>query len=60
MLYSRAEEILNSPATFEVLYQGEPVWIDSLDPNTQTAKVTLGDTTSKRKDIHVHDLIEIN
>ncbi len=59
MLYSRAEEILNSPAQFEVLYQGEPVWINSLDQSKQTADVTLSDS-NKRKDIHVHELIEIN
>lgn len=59
MLYSRAEEILSSPQKFEVLYQGQPVWINSLDQSTQTAQVTLTDTNG-RKDIHVTELIEIN
>ncbi len=59
MLYSRAEEILNSPAKFEVLYQGEPVWINSLDQNNKTAEITLNDT-NVRKDVHVNELIEIN
>ncbi|MBS3969934.1 MAG: H-type small acid-soluble spore protein [Clostridia bacterium] len=57
MHYSRAEEILNSTRTIEVLYEGEPVWINSLNPNQQTAKVTIGDS-NKRIDVHVNELVE--
>ncbi|WP_028307211.1 H-type small acid-soluble spore protein [Desulfitibacter alkalitolerans] len=57
MQYSRAEEILNSSRTIEVLYEGEPVWINSLNPDQQTAKVTLG-ASNKRIDVHVNELIE--
>lgn len=59
MQYSKAEEILNSPKTIEVLYEGVPVWINSLNSKEQTAKVTLGDS-KKIIDVHVSELIENN
>ncbi|MFZ5968552.1 MAG: small, acid-soluble spore protein, H family [Bacillota bacterium] len=40
MLYSRAQEILNSPQRFTVLYQGNPIWIESLNPKDKSALIT--------------------
>ncbi|ABZ83555.1 small, acid-soluble spore protein h 1 [Heliomicrobium modesticaldum Ice1] len=37
----RAEEILNSPSTIEVLYQHSPVWIEKIDLQNGIAQVKL-------------------
>jgi len=58
MQYSKAEEILKSPRTIEVLYKGEPVWINNLNPNEETAEITLGRRASKIINVHVSELIE--
>jgi len=57
MQYSRAEEILNSSRTIPVFYEGETVWINSLNSNEQTAEVTIMDA-NKIIDVHVSELIE--
>lgn len=36
---TRANEILHSSETIEVLHQGEPVWIDSIDEKKGIATV---------------------
>lgn len=56
MDYHRAEEILNSEETIEVLYNKKPVWINNLDPHKKTAQLT--DSDQKSIDIPVQDLIE--
>ncbi|MBM7868331.1 H-type small acid-soluble spore protein [Heliobacterium gestii] len=41
MQAKRAEEILNSPSTVEVLYQHNSVWIEKVDPQNGLAQVKL-------------------
>lgn len=36
---SRAQQILISPVEYDVLHQGEPVWIESIDEESRTAIV---------------------
>lgn len=39
MKFERAQEIFNSSSNYEVLYEGNPVWINSLDPDKKTANI---------------------
>ncbi|AGB20246.1 H-type small acid-soluble spore protein [Thermoanaerobacterium thermosaccharolyticum] len=39
MKFERAEEIYNSPSNYEVIYDGNPVWINSLNPNKKSANI---------------------
>ncbi|GAW93412.1 H-type small acid-soluble spore protein [Calderihabitans maritimus] len=41
MDFKRAQEIINSPETYEVFYKGKPVWINALDPDHETAEVEV-------------------
>lgn len=56
--YERAMEIFNSPKTFEVLYNGSPVWIDGLDPRQQKATISSGDLDEGRVTVSVKQLTE--
>jgi len=56
--YERAMEIFNSPKTFEVLYNGSPVWIDSLDPSQQKATISSGALEDGRMRVSVQQLTE--
>lgn len=38
--YNRAEEILNSEKTYEVMYNGQKIWINNIDPRKLSAQVT--------------------
>lgn len=58
MNYERATEIFNSPKTFEVLYNGSPVWIDSLEPRQQKATISSGDLENGRMTVPVQQLTE--
>ncbi len=40
MEYNRAEEILNSEKTYEVMYNGQKIWINNIDPRKLSAQVT--------------------
>ena len=53
---SRAQEILNSPDTIPVLYQGSPVWIEKI-LNAESAEVTLLDR-QERITVPVSKLVE--
>lgn len=55
MNYEKAQQILKSPDTIEVLYKGKPVWIESLNPANETASVS-GDHGTET--VSVQDLIE--
>ncbi|MBP2073279.1 H-type small acid-soluble spore protein [Thermoanaerobacterium butyriciformans] len=41
MNFERAEEIYNSPSNYEVIYDGYPVWINSLNPNKKSANINF-------------------
>lgn len=44
MLPKRVEEILNSPKYYEVLYNNQPVHIETLNRNQSTASVRINNT----------------
>lgn len=58
MNYERAMEIFSSPKTYEVLYNGSPVWIDGLDPSHKTAIISSGDLEDGRITVSVKQLTE--
>lgn len=39
MKLDRANEIYNSQSNYEVLYEGNPVWINSIDTNNKSANI---------------------
>lgn len=52
----RAQEILKSPETIQVLYQGTPVWIEKVH-STNSAEVTLLNNNEKIN-VPVNELME--
>ncbi|KXG74238.1 Small, acid-soluble spore protein H [Fervidicola ferrireducens] len=57
MDFQRAQEILNSPDTYEVFYKGKLVWIRGLKPEDNSAEVEiLSDRVVTR--VPVKDLVE--
>ena len=46
MDFHRAQEIVNSEDTIEVLLNNKPVWINNLDPKGNTAEVTDSEKNS--------------
>lgn len=51
----RAEEIMRAPTKIEVVYHGEPVWIEGV--NDTSANVTVMGTT-KTMDVPLQELLE--
>lgn len=43
----RAKEILNSSEKINVQLNGQPVWIESVDSDTHTVQVQMGDEPSE-------------
>jgi small acid-soluble spore protein H (minor) len=56
MNFERAKEIFQSPKTIEVLYQGNPIWIEELDEESQTAHIHTND--DQRMTVPVEQLRE--
>ncbi|MHB1418529.1 MAG: small, acid-soluble spore protein, H family [Bacillota bacterium] len=59
MKLERAQEILNSPKTVRIAFNGAPVWIESLNPDQQTAIVSAEDFSTGKKEVPVDELVEI-
>jgi len=57
MEYSRAMEILYSPDTYEVFYQGKSVWIDNLNNEGEVALI-IPENPDERLIVPVADLEE--
>jgi small acid-soluble spore protein H (minor) len=55
---NRVEEILNSPEKITVTYQGDPVWIQSVNDITQIANVSTMDNQKDEKSVPVSELQE--
>ena len=55
---TRAKQIISSKDKIEVLYQGSPVWIESIKDNN-TAEITNIDS-QERIDVPVYKLVENN
>lgn len=56
MNFHRAEEIVNSNETIEVLYNNEPVWIDNLDSDRKIAQIT--DSEQNSLEVPIEELFE--
>jgi len=59
MDYNRAQQILSSEQTIEVLYEGNPVWIESLKQGEKTAKIKFLRGAGAVKEVSVADLVEL-
>ncbi|QZY54348.1 H-type small acid-soluble spore protein [Crassaminicella profunda] len=57
MNFQRAQEIFNSAKSITVFHNGESIWIEKLDPHTQTAYVR---TMAGEKNVLVNELKEIH
>ena len=58
MDYERAKEILESPHNIRVLYQGKPVWLESLNASNNTVRISSLTLADGEKTVPVHDLVE--
>lgn len=56
MDFRRAKEILKSPKSITVLHNGMSIWIESVDPSTETAVVS---TSKGKTKASITELIEI-
>lgn len=54
----RAQQIMDSKDNIEVLFDGTPVWIDSIDENN-TAHITYIDDHRKQV-VPLYKLVEVN
>ncbi|MEW6447415.1 MAG: H-type small acid-soluble spore protein [Bacillota bacterium] len=54
----RAQQIINSDKTINVLFNGTPVWIESLDPEGNRATVKTLDEKRKLLEVPVAALVE--
>lgn len=55
MDFERAQQIIGSDKTIEVMHGDKPVWIESLDPQKQTANVSANGHVYQ---VPVQELIE--
>lgn len=56
---SRAKEIIGMDKTIDVQLEGVPVWIESVDSSTSTAKVHVKDQPSDQRTVSVTELQEV-
>lgn len=58
MDFTRAQQILNSEETFQVMFDGSPVWIESLNLKNQTAKVRPLNGQGNIQEVSITQLVE--
>ncbi|MFJ7737954.1 H-type small acid-soluble spore protein [Lysinibacillus sp. NPDC097287] len=58
MEYQRAQEIVASPAEYEVSYNGVSVWIDKVHDDKKTATVHLRRSLEERSEVDISELKE--
>jgi len=56
----RAKQIVDSPETIEVLYQGVPVWIQNVNEGNETARVYTRENPDDEKVVSVNELREVH
>jgi len=56
--FQRAQEILASPDIIDVLYHGSPVWIETINPIDETARIKSDALAEKEKTVPVALLLE--
>jgi len=54
----RAQQIINSQETIDVLHNGSPVWIEGVTPGKNTAKVRSLHGKETTQEVPVTELIE--
>jgi small acid-soluble spore protein H (minor) len=59
MQVQRAQEILTLDNKIDVELNGVPVWIDSVDPQKETAKVHYEENPGEAKTVSVEQLQEV-
>jgi small acid-soluble spore protein H (minor) len=57
MDFQTAQQIINSDKTIEVLHAGVPVWIESLNPEKQTAMVSSLPDRGSAREVPVNELV---
>lgn len=58
MDFERARQIIISDETIEVLYDGSPVWIESLNPENKTARIKPLKGGGSAREVPVAQLVE--
>ncbi|WNB91581.1 H-type small acid-soluble spore protein [Bacillus sp. NEB1478] len=58
MNVSRAQQIIESEKEIEVLHNGTPVWLQSIDESRQTARAYTKDQPDNEMNIPVNELQE--
>lgn len=58
MNVSRAQQIYNSEQSHQVLFNGSPIWIESLNADNQTARIRPLDGDGKSHEVPVAELVE--
>jgi len=58
MNYEQAKEIINSPDFIEVLYNGNSVWIEGLNPDRQTAVISSDTFPDGNKTVPLEQLVD--
>ena len=58
MDFQRAQQIINSPETIQVIYKDKSVWLENLDQSTNTALVSTGDEFKKQMTVKINELEE--
>jgi small acid-soluble spore protein H (minor) len=59
MIIDRALEIMNSTQNISVLYEGKPVWIESLDKDTRRVVISVVGT-NQTEEVDVTSLTDTN
>jgi small acid-soluble spore protein H (minor) len=57
---SRAQEIIESPRKIDVQFEGMPIWIDSVDETSKTARVYTEGNPEDKKTVAVTELRELS
>lgn len=58
MNFEQAREIFNSPEFVEVLYNGNSVWIEALNPDHQTAVISSDTFPERKKTVPLEQLVD--
>jgi small acid-soluble spore protein H (minor) len=54
----RAQEILDTPQTVNVSYDGKPIWIEEVYETSDTAKIHYIDQPDKKEHVQIQKLRE--
>ncbi|GKX28780.1 hypothetical protein SH1V18_12600 [Vallitalea longa] len=60
MKIERAQEIFDSKGVIDVNYNGNPIWIKSVNQEEQTAEIEMLDAPTNNEVVSVRELNEMN